>query len=244
MPIIMTKGLVFKHISYPDLAVEPDQMTFLSGPSGCGKSTLFRLINATLTPSSGTLFFDGQELAHWDTLQLRQHILLVNQSVFLFDGTIEDNFRIYREYREAEPISRDVVEKYLSLCCADFPLDKDVHLLSGGERQRVFNAICLAFQPQMLLLDEPTSALDEDTAHRFFTQLKAHCQEKHITPMVVSHDPQLPELFGDALIHLRAPAAGSTGEAATAAAATSVADAPPTSTSAAAPSLTKGGDPS
>ena len=203
---IQTRGLAYGQISYRDLDIEQGRATFISGPSGCGKSTLLRLFNKTLPPTAGSVLYGGQDMAAMDSIALRREVLLAGQSVFLFEGTVGENFDAYCEAREAAPLKAEDKVQFLRLCCASFPLDAPCVHLSGGERQRVFLAICLSFLPKVLMLDEPTSALDQDTAEQFMGQVLAFCRERGMTVVAVSHDPALTKRHAENIISLRAEA--------------------------------------
>ncbi|QCC86641.1 ATP-binding cassette domain-containing protein [Desulfovibrio desulfuricans] len=206
MSCIQTRGLAYGQIVYNDLDIEGGRATFISGASGSGKSTLLRLFNKTLAPTAGTVLYNGQDTAGLDSIALRREVLLAGQSVFLFDGSVGDNFDAYCEARESAPLSAEDKQTFLRLCCANFPLDAPCVHLSGGERQRVFLAVCLSFLPRVLLLDEPTSALDQDTAERFMSQVLAYCRERGMTVVAVSHDPALTARHAQNIISLRAEA--------------------------------------
>ena len=71
-------------ISYPDFSIEKNRMTFICGESGCGKSTLFKLMNASLSPSQGSLLYMGNNIDKTDTILLRRSVTLVSQEpIFL-----------------------------------------------------------------------------------------------------------------------------------------------------------------
>ncbi|NDL67158.1 ABC transporter ATP-binding protein [Anaerotalea alkaliphila] len=194
--VFTTEKLEFGNfIHYPDMEIPEAPGVFLTGPSGSGKSTLLRLLNGTLSPSSGSIRYQGRDLETWDTLELRREVLLVGQSVFLFDGTIEGNFREFYGYRNLPAPSRERMETFLGICSAPFPLDKDCRTMSGGERQRVYMAIFLSFGPRVLLLDEPTSALDAKNSHGVVKDILAHCAREGIAAIIVSHDNSLVEAF-------------------------------------------------
>ena len=201
--IFTISGLKFlDFIEYPPLSIECGKATFICGESGCGKSTLLRLLNATLSPSCGQILYKGNSLASIDTITLRREVLLVAQSVYLFDGTIRENFSQFYNYCEKPCISEEHMKEYLLLSCADFPLDTNCETMSGGERQRVFLAICISFLPKVLMLDEPTSALDENTSDRLFSQLKEFCHNNQITLIAVCHNQNLTDTFADHIITL------------------------------------------
>ncbi|NCB43926.1 MAG: ATP-binding cassette domain-containing protein [Clostridia bacterium] len=199
--IIIGEQLGFGPIEkYPPIQIPRHQTTFLYGPSGCGKSTLARMMNATLSPSQGQLIFSGKPYEEWDVLDLRQKVILASQNVFLFDQTIQENFKVFYEYRELTPPTPEEMTFYLNLCCLSFSLDRSCEVLSGGERQRIFIAICLSFCPEVLILDEPTSALDGATAHQLMHQLTTFTKEQDITLVVISHDKAIMEKYQDHVI--------------------------------------------
>lgn len=203
MEILRASNVVFRSIiNYPSVSIQEGEATFIQGESGCGKSTLLKLFNASLTPDSGEILYEDRNINTLDTIDLRQEVMLVGQSVYLFSGCLESNFREYYRYRDKEIISKEKMEYFLRLCCADFPLDKECDTMSGGERQRVYLAIFLSFQPKVLMLDEPTSALDERTSNELINNLKLFCKEQGITMVVVSHDATLAKKYADRIIFM------------------------------------------
>jgi len=204
MSLFTLKNVNYLNIlHYPDLAIPADKATFLCGESGAGKSTLLRLLNGTLSPTAGEVSYLGKPIEDYDPILLRRDILLVGQSVYLFDLSIEDNFKEYYTYRDLPAPSRETMQTYLDLCALPLPLDSMCPNLSGGERQRISLAIHLSLQPKALLLDEPSSALDEKTAEAVLGNIKTHCNKKNITLIVVSHDKGLGALYADDIIVLR-----------------------------------------
>lgn len=189
-------------IDYPDVSIEQGQVTFICGSSGCGKSTLLKLLNGTVSPRKGAITFDGRSIDEFDTVTLRKELILVSQSVYLFDSTIRENFEEFYRYRELPAPGDDEIASWLSLCCADFPLDMSCTSMSGGERQRVYIAIYLSFKPKAIMLDEPTSSLDSKTAAGLMENLASYCKSNRMTMIVVSHDRSLAERFADKTILL------------------------------------------
>jgi putative ABC transport system ATP-binding protein len=202
--LIETRGLKFRDmISYPDLKIESGQVTFLCGESGSGKSTLLKLINGITSPTEGRLLVEDKDLADMNTVELRRKYLLVSQTVYLFEGSVRQNFEQFYEYRELAIPDDNEIQRFMDLCCADFPIDSSCISMSGGERQRVFLAICLSFKPRVLMLDEPTSALDAATAGQLMRNITEYCRNQDVTMIAVSHDRSLAERFADKIIELR-----------------------------------------
>ena len=136
MSCISTSNLAYGRIAYHDLEIEEGCATFVSGPSGCGKSTLLRLFNKTISPTQGCVLLRGEDMAGLDSVALRRQVLLAGQSVFLFDGSVGENFALFSEARDAEPPSAQDQTTFLRLCCANFPLDAPCQHLSGGAAGR------------------------------------------------------------------------------------------------------------
>lgn len=201
--IISVKGVAFKEIPpYPEINIEEGETVFVTGESGCGKTTLLRLLGGLLSPDRGVIEYKGADISALNPVKHRRDVLLVNQNVFLFEGTIEDNFREYYSYREEKCPEKDEIRKYLEVCCVPFGAEDKCDNMSGGEKQRVFEAVCLSFMPKVLMLDEPTSALDEKNSRQLMENIKAFCKENGITLIVVSHDGSVTQEFADRIIAL------------------------------------------
>jgi ABC-type multidrug transport system fused ATPase/permease subunit len=143
--------------------------TALVGPSGAGKSTLIGLVMAFHQPTRGRVLVDGHDLARVRLHDYRQHLGVVPQDNFLFDGTIRENIAYGRPDATAEQIAEAARVAH----CTEF-LDRfDDGLetvigergvkLSGGQRQRVAIARAVLADPRILILDEATSSLDSES---------------------------------------------------------------------------------
>lgn len=172
-----------------DLHVQPGEMIALVGPSGSGKSSLARILLGMLSPSQGSVVFDGRDLREFDLDSLRQRMGVVLQEVELLDDTVHANISC-----NDPMISAEAVRSAAGLACIDhvieaLPQGYDTVLggndaqLSGGERQRLCIARAIAHRPAILLLDEATSALDSETERR----IHAHLHELRCTRIVIAH---------------------------------------------------------
>ena len=201
MPILTAENINFNNIiSYAQIEINPQVTTFISGESGCGKSTLLRLLNRSISANSGDIYYDNVNIKNIDTIKLRREIMLVSQTVFLFDTTIEKNFTEFYSYRGEKPATIEKMNEFLELCNVKFPLDTLCTTMSGGERQRIYTAIFMSFMPKIIMLDEPTSALDLQNAEIVLNNIKTFCYENKMTLIVVSHDDKLKEKFADEIV--------------------------------------------
>lgn len=203
MSLFSVYNVKVNKIKYPSIDIEENEVTFICGKSGSGKSTLLKLLNASISPKSGEIRYRNKPILEYDTILLRREIMLVSQSVFLFDDTIENNFKEFYRYRAETPPDDQTILKYLRLCLADFPLSNNCREMSVGERQRIFIAICLSFTPSVLMLDEPTSALDEYTSKTLMQNLTDYCKKSGIPLLVITHDKVLAEQFADKVLVLK-----------------------------------------
>ncbi|WP_082754287.1 ABC transporter ATP-binding protein [Anaerotignum propionicum] len=189
-------------IIYPQIQIKENSFSFIAGKSGCGKSTYLKILNRTIIPSAGTICYQGKDIQELPVLSYRKSVLLVPQEVFLFDGTIKDNFNNYFDARETERLTDEEMLKFLHICCTNFALTTDCKTLSGGEKQRVFLAIFLSCVPQVLLLDEPTAALDKKTSFELLSNIKEFCKQENITVVCICHNDELIQRFSDFTIRL------------------------------------------
>ena len=201
--LISAVNLSFNNfITYPDFAIEKNQVTFIMGESGVGKSTLLKLFNQTLTQSSGDIFYNDKNIRTMDSIDLRKEISLIGQGAFLFDSSIRENFKNFYNFRGEDVISDKDIKYYLELCCITFDLEKDCTTMSGGERQRIYMAIYLSFNPNVIMLDEPTAALDSKNSDDVIRNVISYCKKKEISVIIVSHDKELKEKFAEDVILL------------------------------------------
>lgn len=187
-------------MAYPAMAFEAGGFYFFQGPSGSGKSTYFKLLNGMLKPIFGEVFYQEKPLSFYDILDYRKEVLLVPQEVFLWEGSIADNFAQYYSHRNETTPSTEIMEEFLALCHAPFTPDTPCQILSGGERQRVFLALFTSMAKKVLLLDEPTAALDTVLARHVLQSLKAYGKDHDLTILTISHHESLVQELGDRVI--------------------------------------------
>jgi NHLM bacteriocin system ABC transporter peptidase/ATP-binding protein len=148
------------------LALEPGARVALVGGSGSGKSTLGRLAAGLYRPWSGAILLDGMALSDIPHQSLAANVAYVDQSVFLFAGSIRDNLTLWDPTVDDAALIRaladaqllDMVESRAGRL--DARIDEFGANLSGGQRQRMEIARALAVEPALIILDEATAALD------------------------------------------------------------------------------------
>jgi len=181
----------------------PDgQVLAVLGPSGCGKSTLLRAVAGLEPLVTGSVAWDGADLARVPTH--RRGFALMFQDGQLFNHlTVARNVGYALRLRRAPGVRARVTE-LLSLVGLEGYADRLPATLSGGERQRVALARCLAVRPRLLLLDEPLSALDAGLRQRLATDLRAILTQEGITALMVTHDHEEAFVVADRLAVMRA----------------------------------------
>jgi putative ABC transport system ATP-binding protein len=180
------------------LDVEEGEFVAIMGPSGCGKSTMLHLLGGLLTPSSGRIVIDDEDLtAATDAKRTdirRRKIGFVFQRFNLFptltaEGNLKLAERIHagKENKKGDPERRREILRTLQL------EDKMHHKpleLSGGEQQRVALARALVTQPALILADEPTGNLDSENSAivlNMFQELNYRFQQ---TIIMITHNPE------------------------------------------------------
>lgn len=159
----------------------------IAGHSGSGKSTLLRLLATLLTPTSGTILYNGKPQSDYDPILYRREVSYCAQQPALFGATVADDLRFPFAIRNTE-MPREQAEAALeSVDLAKTMLDAPTQNLSGGERQRVALLRLLFFPPKVLLLDEVTTGLDPDTKAVIHDLLDRQ-NKKGITLVSVTHD--------------------------------------------------------
>jgi subfamily B ATP-binding cassette protein MsbA len=143
--------------------------TALVGSSGSGKSTLISLVMAFNRPTRGVVRVDGRDLGTLRLRDYREHLGIVMQDNFLFDGTIADNIRFSRPEATIEQVREVSRIAHSEEFILGFDKGYDTVVgergikLSGGQRQRIAIARAILADPRILILDEATSSLDSES---------------------------------------------------------------------------------
>lgn len=172
---IAFKGVSFGYEERPDvlkgidLSVRAGETIALVGPSGAGKTTLCSLLPRFYEVTGGAITIDGIDIRKMTLESLRSHIGIVQQDVFLFDGTIRDNIAYGRLGASEAELWEAARRAQLEELIASQPSGMDTIIgergvkLSGGQKQRLSIARMFLKNPSILILDEATSALDTET---------------------------------------------------------------------------------
>lgn len=174
-----------------NLEVFPGQTIAIVGRSGSGKTTLAKLLSKLLHPTSGKIFIDDINIGDMELSSYRTQLGVVEQNLFLFNGTIRENIT------KANPFcSYETVVKAAQLSGADefiekLPLKYNTQIgergisLSGGQRQRLVIARALLNNPRILILDEPTASLDSESERIFLKNMEQQMTGR--TTFVIAH---------------------------------------------------------
>lgn len=152
-----------------NLKVRPGETVALVGPSGAGKSTICSLLPRFYEVNEGSITVDGIDIRDFKLHSLRSHIGIVQQDVFLFDGTIRENIAYGDLNASEEDIWYAARRAQLEDVIKALPEGMDTLIgergvkLSGGQKQRLSIARIFLKNPKILILDEATSALDTET---------------------------------------------------------------------------------
>ncbi|GGV39077.1 NHLP family bacteriocin export ABC transporter permease/ATPase subunit [Streptomyces griseoflavus] len=176
--------LVLDDVSFE---VRPGEFVAVVGPSGCGKSTLLRLLIGFDRPVSGSVLYDGQDLAALDQSAVRRQCGVVLQHAQPFTGSVLDVIRGAEPYTPEEAMAAaemaGLAEDIRRMPMGLHTIVSGSGAVSGGQRQRLMIAQALIRRPRILFFDEATSALDNRTQRTVIESTKA----LEATRIVIAH---------------------------------------------------------
>ena len=178
-------------ISQLNLSIAPGESVALVGPSGAGKSSMVNLLPRFYDVTSGHVLIDGKDIREYTLASLRQQIGIVQQDVFLFDGTIRENVIYGRLDASEAEVEEAIRAAKLDQVIEQLPDGLDTAIgergvrLSGGQKQRLSIARIFLKNPSILILDEATSALDTQTEQ--YIQQSFDQLTKGRTSLIIAH---------------------------------------------------------
>jgi ABC-type lipoprotein export system ATPase subunit len=215
-PIIHTQGLTRTYrvgtqqvaaLQGVDLSVETGRLVALRGRSGSGKTTLLNCIGGLDRPTSGQVWFQGQEVG---AMSERQRVRMRRQRI----GFVFQSFALLPTYSAAENVSLMLrlagmprreragrVKQVLSMVGLLKWADHRPYELSGGQQQRVAIARALSTRPPLILADEPTGELDSATGQQIWQIFRQIVDREGTTVLIATHDLTI-DLYADQVQHL------------------------------------------
>lgn len=202
MPV-MAGGIEFRDVtfSYPNqktpalsnvgFSLSPGEHVGIVGAVGSGKTTVERLILNLYQPASGSVQIDGVDVRQIDPADLRRNVGVVQQTPYLFFGSVRENITLGHESVPDSAVLRaaDMAGVMSFLRDSEAGLDTQVgergENLSGGQRQAIAIARALLYDPPVLLLDEPTASIDPGSEKRLYAHLRELVKGK--TVLLITH---------------------------------------------------------
>lgn len=175
-----------------NLTIDQGEFVTIVGTSGCGKTTILKMVNALITPTSGEIYVDGENINSKNIIDLRRNIGYAIQGSVLFPHmNVEKNIAYVPNLinRKDKEKTKSAVEKWMNIV----GLDEDMKTrfpseISGGQQQKVAIARSLASSPKIVLMDEPFGAVDEITRKYLQNELKRIYEHTNVTILFVTHD--------------------------------------------------------
>ena len=197
---VVTDALDGVSIQFPEKG-----LVFLLGKSGSGKSTLLNVCGGLDAPSEGEIIVKGRSSkdftqSDFDSYRNTFVGFIFQEYNILDEFSVEDNIALALEL-QGKPKDKESINKLLKDVDLEGFAKRKPNTLSGGQKQRIAIARALIKSPEIIMADEPTGALDSATGKQVFETLKKLSRDKLI--VVVSHDRDFAEEYGDRIIELK-----------------------------------------
>ena len=198
IPQTLNEGITLSNVSFSydgeknalsnvSVTFEAGKSYAIVGGSGSGKSTLLNLLMAGYSNYEGSICYDGKELQTISSESLYELVSLIQQNVFVFNNTVQDNVTMFHPFQD-EDISHSLelsgLSEFIARRGADALCGENGCNLSGGEKQRISIARSLLRKSPVLLMDEATASLDNQTAFRVVSSI---LNLDSLTRIVVTH---------------------------------------------------------
>jgi len=171
--------------------VKPGQTVAIVGQTGTGKTTLMKLINRTYDASAGKVLVDGQDVREWNLASLRSQISIIEQDIFLFSRSIEENIAFGKPEATRQEVEAAARSAQVDDFIHEFENGYETVIgergvtLSGGQRQRLAIARAFLTDPRILILDDSTSAIDSATEDKIQRAIAAAARGR--TTFIITH---------------------------------------------------------
>lgn len=196
-------NLKFKNIlSIDSLEIPSEKVISIIGKSGSGKSTLLKLLNRMITPDSGDVYYNGQNLSELSVLEHRRKVVMLSQTPVIYECSIRDNLNMGLVFSNKPPLEDRELLQYLELMGISKALDESPSTMSGGEKQRLAICRALAMKPEVLLLDEPSAALDSESEQSVLSEVIALSKRDGFSVVMVTHSEAVYKRFSDIIVEV------------------------------------------
>ncbi len=201
------KRMTVNAVNDVSFGIHPAETFGLVGESGCGKTTTGRSIIRLYDPTSGQVFFDGQEITGPMTREKRK--FLTSNIAMIFQDPIESlNPRMtieeiigegltLRGITDKQEVRRQVIEMLRKVGLTAEHATRYPHEFSGGQRQRIGIARAMIIKPRMIIADEPVSALDVSIQAQVINLLNDLKEEMGLTILFIAHNLSVVKYFSD-----------------------------------------------
>lgn len=179
---------ILKDLSF---TIEPFQRVALVGPTGCGKTTLVNLLLRLYEPQNGKILLDGIDIRDYPLQVLRRHIGYIEQEIYLFSRTINENIAFGKQNASQEEIIDVAKLAQVDEFVQEFPEKYNTIVgergtrLSGGEKQRIAIARAFLTDPEIIILDDSVSAVDSETEEKIGFAMENILKSR--TTLIITH---------------------------------------------------------
>ncbi len=178
---------VLKNLNF---TIKPGEKVALVGPTGAGKSSIIRLLSRLYEPTKGRILIDGVDIREITQVDLRRHIGVILQDVFLFSGDVKDNITLGENYSLDEVIAAAElmnVDQFIRTLSDGYhtQIRERGTNLSGGQKQLLAFARAAVRDPRILFLDEATASLDVGTEYLIQQSLERLLADR--TTIIIAH---------------------------------------------------------